>query len=32
MSYTGASIRDAEQSSATARNRVAMQMFAGGRR
>jgi ABC-2 type transport system ATP-binding protein len=32
MSYTGTSIRDAEQSSATARNRVAMQMFAGGRR
>jgi ABC-2 type transport system ATP-binding protein len=32
MKYTGTTIRDAEQSSAQARNRVAMQMFAGGRR
>jgi ABC-2 type transport system ATP-binding protein len=32
MSYTGTTIRDAEQSVASARNRVAMQMFAGGRR
>jgi ABC-2 type transport system ATP-binding protein len=31
MSYTGSTIRDAEQSSAQARNRVAMQMFAGRR-
>src|SRR4051812_7313118 len=32
MKYTGTTIRDAEQSAAQARNRVAMQMFAGGRR
>jgi ABC-2 type transport system ATP-binding protein len=32
MKYTGTTIRDAEQSTAQARNRVAMQMFAGGRR
>jgi ABC-2 type transport system ATP-binding protein len=32
MSYTGTTIRDAEQSSDQVRNRVAMQMFAGGRR
>jgi ABC-2 type transport system ATP-binding protein len=32
MKYTGTTIRDAEQSTAHARNRVAMQMFAGGRR
>jgi ABC-2 type transport system ATP-binding protein len=32
MKYTGSTIRDAEQSAAQARNRVAMQMFAGGRR
>jgi ABC-2 type transport system ATP-binding protein len=31
MSYTGSTIRDAEQSSATARNRVALQVM-GGRR
>lgn len=32
MKYTGSTIRDAEQSAAQARNRVAMQMFGGGRR
>jgi ABC-2 type transport system ATP-binding protein len=32
MSYTGSTIRDAEESSANLRNRVTMQMFAGGRR
>ena len=32
MSYTGTTIRDAEESADKARNRVAMQMFAGGRR
>jgi ABC-2 type transport system ATP-binding protein len=32
MKYTGTTIRDAEQSAAQARNRVAMQMFGGGRR
>jgi ABC-2 type transport system ATP-binding protein len=32
MSYTGTTIRDAEESSDAVRNRVAMQMFAGGRR
>jgi ABC-2 type transport system ATP-binding protein len=32
MSHTGTTIRDAEESSDKARNRVAMQMFAGGRR
>jgi ABC-2 type transport system ATP-binding protein len=32
MSYTGSTIRDAEESPDKARNRVAMQMFAGGRR
>jgi ABC-2 type transport system ATP-binding protein len=32
MKYTGTTIRDAEESSDKARNRVAMQMFAGGRR
>jgi ABC-2 type transport system ATP-binding protein len=32
MSYTGTTIRDAEESGDAVRNRVAMQMFAGGRR
>jgi ABC-2 type transport system ATP-binding protein len=32
MSYTGTTIRDAEESGDKARNRVAMQMFAGSRR
>jgi ABC-2 type transport system ATP-binding protein len=32
MSHTGTTIRDAEESADKARNRVAMQMFAGGRR
>jgi ABC-2 type transport system ATP-binding protein len=32
MSYTGTTIRDAEESADKVRNRVAMQMFAGGRR
>jgi ABC-2 type transport system ATP-binding protein len=32
MSYTGTTIRDAEESAVNMRNRVAMQMFAGGRR
>jgi ABC-2 type transport system ATP-binding protein len=32
MKYTGTTIRDAEESADKARNRVAMQMFAGGRR
>jgi ABC-2 type transport system ATP-binding protein len=32
MSHTGSTIRDAEQSSASARNRVAMQVMTGGRR
>jgi ABC-2 type transport system ATP-binding protein len=32
MSYTGTTIRDAEESTGAMRNRVAMQMFAGGRR
>jgi ABC-2 type transport system ATP-binding protein len=32
MSYTGTTIRDAEESASTMRNRVTMQMFAGGRR
>jgi ABC-2 type transport system ATP-binding protein len=32
MAHTGTTIRDAEESAASARNRVAMQMFAGGRR
>jgi ABC-2 type transport system ATP-binding protein len=32
MSYTGTTIRDAEESADKARNRVAMQMFAGGGR
>ena len=32
MQYTGTTIRDAEESMDKARNRVAMQMFAGGRR
>jgi ABC-2 type transport system ATP-binding protein len=32
MSYTGTTIRDAEESPDKARNRAAMQMFAGGRR
>jgi ABC-2 type transport system ATP-binding protein len=32
MSYTGSTIRDAEQSPTDARNRAAMQMFAGVRR
>jgi ABC-2 type transport system ATP-binding protein len=32
MSYTGSTIRDAEESAGNLRNRVTMQMFAGGRR
>jgi ABC-2 type transport system ATP-binding protein len=32
MSHTGSTIRDVEQSSASARNRVAMQVMTGGRR
>jgi ABC-2 type transport system ATP-binding protein len=32
MSYTGTTIRDAEESAVNMRNRVTMQMFAGGRR
>jgi ABC-2 type transport system ATP-binding protein len=32
MSYTGTTIRDAEESGDNLRNRVTMQMFAGGRR
>jgi ABC-2 type transport system ATP-binding protein len=32
MSYTGTTIRDAEESAVNLRNRVTMQMFAGGRR
>jgi len=32
MSYTGTTIRDAEESAGNLRNRVKMQMFAGGRR
>jgi ABC-2 type transport system ATP-binding protein len=32
MSYTGSTIRDAEEDSATARNRRVMQVMAGGRR
>jgi ABC-2 type transport system ATP-binding protein len=32
MSYTGSTIRDAEQSTATARNRVVMQAMTGARR
>ncbi|HEX6714730.1 MAG TPA: DUF4162 domain-containing protein, partial [Thermoleophilaceae bacterium] len=32
MSYTGTTIRDAEDSGDNVRNRVAMQMFAGARR
>jgi ABC-2 type transport system ATP-binding protein len=32
MSYTGTTIRDAEESAVDMRNRVTMQMFAGGRR
>jgi ABC-2 type transport system ATP-binding protein len=32
MSYTGTTIRDAEESGSDMRNRVTMQMFAGGRR
>jgi ABC-2 type transport system ATP-binding protein len=32
MSYTGSTIRDAEESAGHMRNRVTMQMFAGGRR
>ena len=32
MKYTGTTIRDAEESSNSFRNRVTMQMFAGGRR
>ena len=32
MSYTGSTIRDAEEDSAKHRNRVMMQMMTGGRR
>jgi ABC-2 type transport system ATP-binding protein len=32
MSYTGSTIRDAEESPAAAQNRASMRMFAGARR